>query len=77
MKEPGGSSPTVVELASGLDRSGDILHSLMRRLDHEAINTVLEVIREHLSSVVTTNLGKHWIKCLSRRVNYSGNESNF
>ena len=73
LKEPNGNSPTIVELASGLDKSGDILQSLIRRLDDEAIKTVLEVIREHLSLIVTTNLGKHWIKCLSRRVNCSAN----
>ena len=69
IKEPSGRLPTIVELASGLDTSGDILQSLTRRLDDEAINLVLDIIREHLSIVVTSSLGKHWIKCLSRRVN--------
>jgi len=64
-----GDVPLIVLLASGLDKSEEILNILLKRLDDDLINRVLDTIRDHLQLVVQSVVGKNWIKKLSLKVN--------
>jgi len=64
-----GDAPLVVLLASGWDRSEDILNMLLKRLNDDMIKRVLDKIRDHLELVVQSAVGKNWIKKLSMKVN--------
>ena len=61
--------PLFVYLAAELDKSGEILESLLVRLDIDFLRRGLELIKDHLEVVINTELGKFWIKKLSQRVN--------
>ena len=68
--------PLFVRLAGGLDRSGDILESVLRRLETDTMARVLDLIKEHLDKVIPKEAGKHWIKGLSQRVNSAKTKQN-
>ena len=61
--------PLFVNLAAELDKKGEILESLLVRLDIDSLRRGLELIKDHLEVVINTELGKFWIKKLSQRVN--------
>ena len=61
--------PLFVNLAAELDKNGEILESLLVRLDIDSLRRGLELIKDHLEVVINTELGKLWIKKLSQRVN--------
>ena len=61
--------PLFVSLATTQDRNGDILESLLGRLDIDFLKRGLDVIKDHRDLVIQTELGKFWIKRLSQRVN--------
>ena len=61
--------PLFVNLAAELDKNGEILESLLVRLDIDSLRRGLELIKDHLEVVINTELGKFWIKKLSQRVN--------
>ena len=61
--------PLFVNLAAELDKNGEILESLLARLDTGSLKRGLELIKDHLDLVIQTELGKFWIKKLSQRVN--------
>lgn len=61
--------PLFVNLAAELDKNGEILESLLVRLDINSLRRGLELIKDHLEVVINTELGKFWIKKLSQRVN--------
>ena len=67
--KPDNDVPLIVKLASGQDRTGAVLDSLLERLDTENMAKVLDTIKDHLDQVVTTVSGKYWIKNLSLSVN--------
>ena len=61
--------PLFVNLAAELDKNGEILESLLVRLDIDSLRRGLELIKDHLELVINTELGKFWIKKLSQKVN--------
>ena len=67
--KPDNDVPLIVKLATGQDRTGVVLDSLLERLDTETMTRVLDTIKDHLSEVVKTVSGKYWIKSLSQSVN--------
>ena len=63
--------PVFVQLASHLDEDLNVLRSLIRRMEVDTMERILELFKiEHFKPrIIGNETGRRWLNVLSRRVN--------
>lgn len=64
-----GVSPMIVRLAAGVDSQGDVLESVLKRMDTDMMKRLLDIFRDYRDTVIPTESGRMWIRKLSLVIN--------